>query len=132
MRQLHRHIQYTLSVLSEIVNNIFYDLSKQMHLSSVPVFSGVRVNRYLVSYVCFVDRCFSFCSFSFGHCLSVLLRYTNSDYPFVIFKLFMQYMKAIRGSLFDLFLSHSLPCEPYISKYSCMKNTPLLTRITCY
>ena len=70
-----------------------------------PVFSGVRVTRPLVLSVCFVDRCLSFCTFSFGHCvvcsspiyrfwlplwylvaivLSVLLRYTDSDYPFGI------------------------------------------------
>ena len=35
--------------------------------------------------VCFIDRCLSFCPFSFGHC--VLLRFTDSDYPFGIFKL---------------------------------------------
>ena len=35
------------------------------HLSSFPVFSGVRVTRSLVLYVCFVDRCLSFCTFSF-------------------------------------------------------------------
>jgi hypothetical protein len=28
------------------------------------VFSGVRVTRTLVLYVCFVDRCLSFCPFS--------------------------------------------------------------------
>jgi hypothetical protein len=39
------------------------------HLSSPPVFSGVRVSRSLVLYVCFVDRCLSFCAFSFGHCV---------------------------------------------------------------
>ena len=33
------------------------------------VFSGVRVTRSLVLYVCFVDRCLSFCTFSFGHCV---------------------------------------------------------------
>ena len=48
------------------------------HMSSPPVFSGVRVTRSLVLYVCFVDRCLSFCTFSFGHC--VLLRFTDSDY----------------------------------------------------
>jgi len=58
------------------------------HMSSPPVFSGVRGTRSLVLYVCFVDRCLSFCTFSFGHCVSVLLRYTDSDYPFGIFKLF--------------------------------------------
>jgi hypothetical protein len=39
------------------------------HLSSYPVFSGVRITRSLVLYVCFVDRCLSFCPFSFGHCV---------------------------------------------------------------
>jgi hypothetical protein len=39
------------------------------HMSSPPVFSGVRVTRSLVLYVCFVDRCLSFCTFSFGHCV---------------------------------------------------------------
>ena len=34
-----------------------------------PVFSGVRVTRSLVLYGCFVDRCLSFCTFSFGHCV---------------------------------------------------------------
>jgi hypothetical protein len=35
------------------------------HLSSPPVFSGVRVSRSLVLYVCFIDRCLSFCTFFF-------------------------------------------------------------------
>jgi hypothetical protein len=39
------------------------------HLSSPPIFSGVRVSRSLVLYVCFVDHCLSFCTFSFGHCV---------------------------------------------------------------
>ena len=30
-------------------------------------FSGVRVTRSLVLFVCFVDRCLSFCTFTFGH-----------------------------------------------------------------
>ena len=56
------------------------------HLSSPPVFTGVRVTQSLVLYVCCVDRCLSFCPFSIV--LSVLLRYTDSDCPFGIFKLF--------------------------------------------
>jgi hypothetical protein len=39
------------------------------HLSSPPVFSRVRVTRSLALCVCFVDRCLSFCPFSFGHCV---------------------------------------------------------------
>ena len=38
------------------------------HLRSPPVFIGVRVTRSLVLYVCFVNRCLCFCTFSFGHC----------------------------------------------------------------
>jgi hypothetical protein len=34
-----------------------------------PVFSWVRVTWSLVVCACFVDRCLSFCSFSFGHCV---------------------------------------------------------------
>ena len=33
------------------------------HLSSPPVFNGVHVTRSLILYVCFVDRCLSFCTF---------------------------------------------------------------------
>jgi hypothetical protein len=40
------------------------------HPSSPPVFSEVRVNtRSLVLCVCFVDRCLSFWTFSFGNCV---------------------------------------------------------------
>ena len=39
------------------------------HLTSPPVFNGVRVPWSLVLYVCFVDRCLSICTFSFGHCV---------------------------------------------------------------
>ena len=39
------------------------------HLSSSPVFSEIRVPPSLVLYVCFVDRCLSFCTFSFVHCV---------------------------------------------------------------
>ena len=44
-------------------------------------------------YVCFVHRCLSFCTFFFVIVLSVLLRYTDSDYPFGIFKLFLYTQK---------------------------------------
>jgi hypothetical protein len=60
------------------------------HLSSPPVCSGVRVSRSLVLCACFVERCLSFCIFFFlVIVLSVLLRYTDSDYLFGIFKLFL-------------------------------------------
>ena len=34
-----------------------------------PVFSGVRVTQSLVLCVCILDRCLSFSTFSFGHCV---------------------------------------------------------------
>ena len=57
------------------------------HPSSPPIFSGVRVTWSLVVYVCFVDRCFVL--FLLAIVLSVLLLYTDSDYPYGIFKLFL-------------------------------------------
>ena len=39
------------------------------HLISSPVFSGVHAARSVILYVCFVDRCLSVCTFSFGHCV---------------------------------------------------------------
>ena len=44
-------------------------LTLREHLSSPPLCSGVPVTLSLILYVCFVDRCLSFCAFSFGHCL---------------------------------------------------------------
>jgi hypothetical protein len=49
------------------------------HLSSPPVYSGVRVTRSLVLCACFVVHCLSFVTFSFGHCVSVIIRFTDSD-----------------------------------------------------
>jgi hypothetical protein len=53
-----------------------------------PVFSGVRVTRFIASCVCFVDGCFCFLLCFLYFMSSVVLRYTDSDYPFGIFKLF--------------------------------------------
>ena len=58
------------------------------HLSSPPVFSGVRVTRSLVLWECFVEHNLSFCTF-FVIMLSILLRCTDSDYPYGIFNLFV-------------------------------------------
>ena len=60
-----------------------------------PVFSGVRVARSLVLCVYFVVVC-PFFFFLLAIVLSVVLRYTDSDYPFAIFKLFLINIKSIR------------------------------------
>jgi len=53
----------------------------------MPVFSGVRVTRSLVVCVMFCKSLFVL--FLFVIVLSVLLRFTDSDYHFGIFKLFV-------------------------------------------
>jgi hypothetical protein len=68
-------------------------------LSSPPVFSGVRVTRSLVLCVCFVDCCLSFVLFLLAIVLYVLLRYTDSSYPFGIFKLFLYIFVSIHQHL---------------------------------
>jgi hypothetical protein len=61
------------------------------HMSSPPVFSWVRVTRSLALYVCFVDRFLSFCTFFLAIVLSILLLYTDFDFPFGIFKPFLRH-----------------------------------------
>jgi len=55
-------------------------------MSSLPVFSGVHVARYLVFCVMFCGSFFVL--FLLAILMSILLRFTASDYSFGIFKLF--------------------------------------------
>ena len=48
--------------------------------------SGVRVTRSIVLCVCFVDRCLSFCPFSFGHCVVC----PSSNYGFWLSLLYLK------------------------------------------
>jgi hypothetical protein len=48
-----------------IINSWWRLLTLPEHMSSPTLYSVVRVTRSLVLYVCFVDRCLSFCTFSF-------------------------------------------------------------------
>ena len=57
------------------------------HLNSSPVFSGVRVVRSFVFCVVYIVVC-SFVLFLLVIVLSVILRFTDSDYPFGILQLF--------------------------------------------
>ena len=60
----------------------FYLITLLEHLSSSPVFSGVRIARSIVLCIMLCRSLFVF--LSFGHCV---LRIMASDYPFGIFKL---------------------------------------------
>ena len=89
----------------------------QEHQSSTPVFSGVCVSRSLVLCVCFVDRCLSFCTFSFGHCIICTssiygfwlplgyLRFTDSNCPLGIFNLLWLLEKWNRNVLFLIYFN---------------------------
>ena len=68
--------------------------------------SGVRVTRSVVLCVCFVDVVCPLVLFLLAIVLSVLLQFTNSDYPFGIFKLFLSLLALIRY-LFSLSYSVS-------------------------
>jgi len=62
--------EHSFQLYAIIINKSYIKLlTLQEHLNSPPVFSGVRVTRSLVLYACFVDRCLSFCTISFGHCV---------------------------------------------------------------
>ena len=49
----------------------------------------ISYNISLVLCVCFVDRCLSFCTFTFGHCVVCPSSIHDSDYSFGIFNLFL-------------------------------------------
>jgi len=66
---------------------------------------GVRVARSLAICVCFVDRCLTFWTFSFDHCVC-----SSSNYGFCIIKLFLDILYCgtcgeylIKVSFFNLF-----------------------------
>jgi hypothetical protein len=63
------------------------------HPSSLPVFSGARVTRSVVLCVGFVDRCLPLRLFLLAIVLPVILRFTDSDYPFGIFKIFLHSLR---------------------------------------
>ena len=105
MTNVHGHVPLTASTPrsfphSQIIAGFVTRLTRRLplveqelltlpkHPSSPPVFSGVRVTRSLVLCVCFVDRCLSFCTFSFLVIVLSVLRFTDSDCPFGIFKPF--------------------------------------------
>ena len=65
-----------------------------------PVSSWVRVTRSSVLYVCFVDRCLSFCTFSFGHCVVCPSSIYRFGLPFcylciIIFWYFLVNIKVV-------------------------------------
>ena len=67
-------------------------------------FSGVHVTRSLVLYECFVDRCLSFCTFSFGHCVVC----SSSIYRFWLSHWYLQTL-LWRKKLSEKIFTYDLP-----------------------
>ena len=79
-----------------ILTYIWWHISSDLFasLNMMLSFWKVRVAQSLLFYLMFVDRCLSFCHFSFD-----LLWFTDSDYPFGIFNIFYGFLHITNGLL---------------------------------
>jgi hypothetical protein len=120
--QQHLHME-NLSLswcdIPELLFHVRELLLVTKHLNSPLVFSGICVIRFLVLCVCFVDCCLSLCSFHFTIVLSVLLLFTDSDYPFGIFWplccLFFFYLQILITPLVSF--GHCVVCSSSIYRF---------------
>ena len=64
------------------------------HPSSPSILSAVHVTRSLVLRVCFLDRCLSFCAFSFDHCV---VSCSSSIYGFWLPLWYLQTLLPLTG-----------------------------------
>jgi hypothetical protein len=76
-----------------------------------PVFSGVRITRYLVLSECFADRCLSFCPFSFDHCVVC----SSSIYVFWLLLWYLQTL--LLAKYYYIYLKIVLVSEVWFSTY---------------
>ena len=74
-------------------------------LEFTPGFSGVCIIRSLVLCVCFVDRCLSFCPFSFGHCVVC----PPSIYGFWLLFWYLQTLFTFSRQIIESFLHVASP-----------------------
>ena len=78
---------------------LFHQGQSPSGIGNISSFSGVRVIRSLVLCVCFLDRCLSFCPFSFVHCVvcsSSIYRFwvssISSSFGYCLVPLFFNYV----------------------------------------
>jgi hypothetical protein len=98
------------------------------HLSSPTVFCGVRVTRSFVVCVCIVDRCLSFCPFSFGHCVVC----SSSIYGLWLPLWYLQTFLAHVMCLLQLLLYHLLYFILVYFCSECFLHIPLLNAVNLY
>ena len=101
--------------------------------------SWVRVTRSLALYVCFVDRCLSFCTFSFGHCILIApLISSNSSYTITLddhrfffslfFLVFLCYWVRVAPSLDEELCRSSFVLLLLAIVLSVLRWSPLISR----
>jgi hypothetical protein len=104
-----------------------YILRKQKPLTLREAHEFTRcVTRSLVLCVCFVDRCLSFVLFPLAIVLSVLLQYTDSDYPFDYLQTLL-HTRCLVGSVLLIYLVFLLCGMPNVGSVSWL---PFLVFIT--
>ena len=89
------------------------------YLSSPSVFCWVRVTRSLV--LCFVDRCLSFCTFYFGHCVVC-----PSIYEFWLLPWYLQTLFVY------VFLYSSIFILSYEFWYGCRSKKKIILKERCF
>ena len=94
-------------------------------------FSGVRVTRSLVLCVVFCISLFVLCTFfSFGHCVVFSFRFTDSDNPFSIFKLFLTMLSTVQ--VFSMLVLTKISRDTRHSSFMCVRACPFTILIDSF
>jgi hypothetical protein len=101
MIQYATYGKYTFIIIVIIIISNKFFIKQYTYYNNKSIL--INNTRSLVLCVGFVDRCLSFCPFSFGHC--IVCRFMDSDCPFGIFKLFLH-----NNILFSTIKTHTFWC----------------------
>ena len=123
-----------IGAVSTVQYQVFLDMHRLAEWNS-----WVRVTRSLALYVCFVDRCFSFCTFSFGHCILIApLISSNSSYTITLddhrfffslfFLVFLCYWVRVAPSLDEELCRSSFVLLLLAIVLSVLRWSPLISR----
>ena len=123
-----------IGAVSTVQYQVFLDMHRLAEWNS-----WVRVTRSLALYVCFVDRCLSFCTFSFGHCILIApLISSNSSYTITLddhrfffslfFLVFLCYWVRVAPSLDEELCRSSFVLLHLAIVLSVLRWSPLISR----
>ena len=123
-----------IGAVSTVQYQVFLDMHRLAEWNS-----WVRATRSLALYVCFVDRCLSFCTFSFGHCILIApLISSNSSYTITLddhrfffslfFLVFLCYWVRVAPSLDEELCRSSFVLLLLAIVLSVLRWSPLISR----